>query len=225
MRHDAFDLLVQKPEYHYNDVIIAWWRLKLPALRLFTQPFIQAQIKETSKLHVTGLCAGNSPVTGEFPAQMASKVENVSIWWHHHDSRTAMWTPLLYPRPTKLEGGYTGCLWPGLLHRHVINSHGIDYTSYPCLPWGKISTIYTSILRNVLKCKYISCLCKEVQLLRKYPNLRFDLLQRVSSLFLLGIDYSLRVPNPLVRLGAVWLKANPLSIWDPILGTDQNVIY
>ena len=28
--------------------------------------------------------AGNSPVTGEFPAQMASNAENVSIWWRHH---------------------------------------------------------------------------------------------------------------------------------------------
>ena len=28
---------------------------------------------------------GNSPVTGEFPAQMASNAENVSIWWRHHD--------------------------------------------------------------------------------------------------------------------------------------------
>ena len=27
--------------------------------------------------------AGNSPVTGEFPAQMASNAENVSIWWRH----------------------------------------------------------------------------------------------------------------------------------------------
>ena len=40
--------------------------------------------KETSKFLVTGLCAGNSPVTGEFPAQRASNVENVSIWWRHH---------------------------------------------------------------------------------------------------------------------------------------------
>ena len=39
---------------------------------------------KTSNFHVTGLCAGNSPVTGEFPAQIASNVENVSIWWHHH---------------------------------------------------------------------------------------------------------------------------------------------
>ena len=40
--------------------------------------------KETSKLRVTGLCVGNSPGTGEFPAQMASNAENVSIGWRHH---------------------------------------------------------------------------------------------------------------------------------------------
>ena len=40
--------------------------------------------KKTSKLLVTGLCAGYSPVTGEFLAQMASNAENVSIWWRHH---------------------------------------------------------------------------------------------------------------------------------------------
>ena len=40
--------------------------------------------KKTSKLLVTGLCAVNSSVTGEFPAQMASNVENVSIWLRHH---------------------------------------------------------------------------------------------------------------------------------------------
>ena len=41
--------------------------------------------KKTPKLRVTGLCAGNSPGTGEFPAQMASYAENVSIWWRHHE--------------------------------------------------------------------------------------------------------------------------------------------
>ena len=40
--------------------------------------------KKTSKLRVTGLCAGNSPGTGEFPTQMASNEENVSFWWRHH---------------------------------------------------------------------------------------------------------------------------------------------
>ena len=41
--------------------------------------------KKTSKLRVTGLCRGNSPVTGEFPAQMASKAENVSICGRQHE--------------------------------------------------------------------------------------------------------------------------------------------
>ena len=43
--------------------------------------------KKTSKLRVTGLCAGNSPVTGEFPTQRASNAENVSFWWRHHGRR------------------------------------------------------------------------------------------------------------------------------------------
>ena len=56
--------------------------------------------KKTSKLRVTGLCVGNSPGTGEFPTQMASYVENVSIWWRHHvfslnlsvQSTTVLWS-------------------------------------------------------------------------------------------------------------------------------------
>ena len=47
--------------------------------------------KKTSKLRVTGLCAGNSPRTGEFPAQMASNAENVSIWWRHYVRMAASW--------------------------------------------------------------------------------------------------------------------------------------
>ena len=47
--------------------------------------------KETSKLRVTGLCEGNSPGTGEFPAQMASYAENVSIWWRHHEMTQALY--------------------------------------------------------------------------------------------------------------------------------------
>ena len=40
--------------------------------------------KKTSKPRVTGLCEGNSPVTGEFPAQRANNAENVSIRCRHH---------------------------------------------------------------------------------------------------------------------------------------------
>ena len=50
--------------------------------------------KKTWKLRVTGLCAVNSPVTGECTTQMASNAENVSIWWRHHVfSRYRLLTP------------------------------------------------------------------------------------------------------------------------------------
>ena len=42
--------------------------------------------KETPKHRVTGLCAGNLPVTCEFSAQRASNAENGPIWWRHHVS-------------------------------------------------------------------------------------------------------------------------------------------
>ena len=42
--------------------------------------------KKTSKLSVTGLCEGNSPVTSKSPTQRASNAEYVSIWWRRHDS-------------------------------------------------------------------------------------------------------------------------------------------
>ena len=44
--------------------------------------------KKTPKRHVTGLCAGNSSVTGEFPAQMASNAESISIAWRHRDNKS-----------------------------------------------------------------------------------------------------------------------------------------
>ena len=80
----------------YPYIALQWrhnGRLESPASRLFTQLFIQTQIKnnKTSKLRVTGLCEGNSPGTGEFPAQMASNAENISIWWRHHGNMPFYW--------------------------------------------------------------------------------------------------------------------------------------
>ena len=63
--------------------------------------------KKTSKLRVTGLCARNSPGTGEFPVQKASNAENVSIWWRHHVMR--------FYRLTLRVPGYitlTTLIWP-----------------------------------------------------------------------------------------------------------------
>ena len=67
--------------------------------------------KETSKLRVTGLCVWNSPGTGEFPAQMASNAENVSIWWRHHAYATH-WqmrtNPHMYTNTINLETNHNG---------------------------------------------------------------------------------------------------------------------
>ena len=59
---------------------------------------VYLDIKKTSKLLVIGLYAGNSPGTGEFPAQRASNAENVSIWWRHHENYLSFRILQLPPR-------------------------------------------------------------------------------------------------------------------------------
>ena len=51
---------------------------------VYSTIYSDADQRKKSKLRVTGLCAGNSPRTGEYLAQMASNAENASIWWRHH---------------------------------------------------------------------------------------------------------------------------------------------
>ena len=46
---------------------------------VYSTVYSDADKKKISKLHVTGLCVGNSPGTGEFPAQRASYAENISM--------------------------------------------------------------------------------------------------------------------------------------------------
>ena len=87
--------------------------------------------KKTSKLRVTGLCGGNSPGTGEFPAQRASNAENVSIWWRHH---VMSWRPWCWlgqtcppPAPTD-EHGFT---WTPAWINHFIHCNVWDEIMYP----------------------------------------------------------------------------------------------
>ena len=47
---------------------------------VYSTVYSRRRSNKISKLRVTGLCDGNPPVTGEFPTQWASNVENVSIW-------------------------------------------------------------------------------------------------------------------------------------------------
>ena len=52
---------------------------------VYSTVYAGADQRKTSKLRVTSLCAGISPVTGDFPAQTASNPENVPIWWRRRD--------------------------------------------------------------------------------------------------------------------------------------------
>ena len=80
-------------EAHYCDVIMGQ-----PHDCLLKRSF-RRRSKKTLKLRVTGLCAGNSSVTGEFPAQMASNAENVSIGWRHHETHFCFGWRLTPGRP------------------------------------------------------------------------------------------------------------------------------
>ena len=75
--------------------------------------------KKTSKLRVTGLCAGNSPGTGEFSAQMASNAENVSIWWRRHVTNSERFsTPVICSSSGSHQCNYANSTfdWPPVTH-------------------------------------------------------------------------------------------------------------
>ena len=71
--------------YHYDDVIMGTIASQIASLTIVYSTVYSGADQRTSTLRVTGLCVGNSPGTGEFPAQMASCAKNVSIWWRDHD--------------------------------------------------------------------------------------------------------------------------------------------
>ena len=75
---------------YYCDVIMGAVASQITSLTIvYSTVYSDAdQRKQTSKLRVIGLCAGNAPGT----AQMASNAENVSIWWRHHDTDKVVMT-------------------------------------------------------------------------------------------------------------------------------------
>ena len=77
----------------------ARWGLKLPASRLLTQPFIQAQIKENIKAPPR-----HWPLWGEFTGP--SNAENISIWWRHHVVPCPSSPPIL--NGVNLSSGFRG---------------------------------------------------------------------------------------------------------------------
>ena len=122
---------------------------------------IRRRSKKTSKLRVTGLSAGNSPETGEFPAQMASNAENVSIWWRHllHDMtrsqmtnrktifahRASVWlrscddVTISYTMPL-MTSHWNYQLWRGHMTKNMTNSLNMDFI-YGDFTTGRVSNL------------------------------------------------------------------------------------
>ena len=88
----VFDYDFQMHYRHYDDVIMGAMASHITSLMIvYSTVYSGADQSKHQNLRVIGLCGGNSPGTGKFPAQMASNAENVSIWWrHHHASISTM---------------------------------------------------------------------------------------------------------------------------------------
>ena len=97
--------------HNERDGVAHHWRLDYLLNRLFGH-----RSKKISKLRVTGLCEGNSPVTGEFPSQRASDAENVSIWWCHHAG------VLFWVKSQELIWGSGTRIWQDRTFSHIISA-------------------------------------------------------------------------------------------------------
>ena len=134
--------------------LTSYWpprRLKSPALRLFTQSFIRAQIKKTSKLRVTGLCAGNSPgaVNSLHKWSVTWKMfpfDDVIIFWVDFGILITHWIFIVVLSPPKkafvsvlkhdrhpvIMGGL-GLIWK--------KNPAIDFNLYICAHWMNIEKL------------------------------------------------------------------------------------
>ena len=125
---------------HDSDVIMSAMVSQITGVCLLNRLF-RCRSKKTWKLRVTGLCEGNSPMTGEFPSQRISNAENASIWWRHHGKN-----PIVIPDARYEEVMRHLCtfkLWVSMTlgknKRHVINS-AYCYCAHFC--WNMTANIF-----------------------------------------------------------------------------------
>ena len=144
-----------------------------------------------SKLCVTGLCAGNSPETGEFPAKMASNAENVSIlmtsswWWHGHHNE--LWISYNTAPPKCTQWPHTMqpsllCLLAerqlhiGLFYFEWINICGLQLSAMKCIrgiltetcqliPKLNQNTIWLMIYKNHKMIEYIYIYYRKIDII------------------------------------------------------------
>ena len=74
-------------QYHHSDAITSVMASQITSLTIvYSSVYSDADQRKHQSSASLACCEGYSPLTGEFPAQRASNPENVSIWWHLHDT-------------------------------------------------------------------------------------------------------------------------------------------
>ena len=101
-------MTAQISDAHYCDVIMGAMASEITSLTIVYSNVHSSRSEKTSKLRVTDLCEGNSPMTSEFPTQRASNAENVSILWRDHDYRDH--SQIVFPTDLKQ------CMWDNVLN-------------------------------------------------------------------------------------------------------------
>ena len=95
---------------HYNDVIMGAIATEITSLTII---YSTVYSDADQRKHQSSASLAFMPVSGEFPAPMASNAENVSIWWRHHAERVT-------DPPTPSEHClFNVCTW--YVSRHVIH--------------------------------------------------------------------------------------------------------
>ena len=104
---------------HHTDVIMGARASQITSLMVvYSTVYSGADQRKHQGSASLAFVRGNSPVTGEFTAQMASNAENVFTWWRHHGRRELDNTPvhggvsycvLRCELPTSVDFPYLSC--------------------------------------------------------------------------------------------------------------------
>ena len=84
--------------HHCNDVIIGVIPSQITSLTIvYSIVYSDADQRKHQSSVSLAFVPGSDRwvVTGEFPAQMASYAENVSIWWRHHDKHKLLFSGIV----------------------------------------------------------------------------------------------------------------------------------
>ena len=113
----------QSVDTHYTDVTMCAIASQITSLTIvYSTVYSGADQRKHQSSALLAFVGGNSPGTGEFPAQMASNTENVSVWWRHHVYPHVHTYPasVLVDR-LPIAGGKSksvGTAWPNQIHLH-----------------------------------------------------------------------------------------------------------